>query len=210
MGRDTDSSDLEGLKPPKKRLHVTRDVRQRMIESRLNILAKLYKHGYTYREMQKEVMTRLDLKAYSLYCVKQDVDRLLKEFREERHMDEEANIGDALARLNEMLREAWSSWEQSKENYNLTNTTQKGVPNQDGGQGGGGIVTLAVEQRSKEVHQQGDPRFLEIIYKLNCERNKILGVYAPDKQIITSSVEVKNHITPEEAKAIINKLEEDC
>lgn len=212
MGRDTDSTDLEGLRPPKKRVHLTRDVRQRLIESRLNILAKLYKHGYTYREMRDEVMRRLDLEHYSLCSVKQDVDRLLKEFREERHMDEEANIGDALARLNEMLREAWNSWEESKQNYNLTSTTQRGRPNggQEGGQdAGGGIVTLAVEQRSREVHQQGDPRFLEIIYKLNCERNKILGVYAPEKQIITSSVTVKNHITPEEAKEIISKLEED-
>lgn len=210
MGRD-DGTRLDGVKPPKQRVHTTHDVKVRAKEARLNILAKLYKHGYSYREMRQEVMNRLDLAHYSLYTVKTDIDALLKEFREERHMDEEANIGDALARLNEMLREAWKSWEESKENYNLTTTTQKGVPNGGSGEGNGadGITTISMEQSNKEVHQQGDPRFLEIIYKLNQERNKILGVYAPERQIVTSSVTVKNHITPEEAKQIIDKLEEN-
>ena len=49
---------------------------------RMDIIAKLYKRGFSYRDIQNEVRTRLDLQTYSLRTVHKDVNRLLEEWRE--------------------------------------------------------------------------------------------------------------------------------
>lgn len=55
-----------------------KDYRQAQIV-RLDIIAELYKKGYSYRDIREEVMTRLDLSSYSLRTVSKDVNRLLEE-----------------------------------------------------------------------------------------------------------------------------------
>lgn len=46
-----------------------KDYRQAQI-IRMDIISRLYKRGYSYREMREEVMARLDLQSYSLRTVK--------------------------------------------------------------------------------------------------------------------------------------------
>ena len=57
-----------------------KDYRQAQIV-RLDIIAGLYKRGYSYREIREEVMARLDLESYSLRTVHKDVNTLLEEWR---------------------------------------------------------------------------------------------------------------------------------
>ena len=52
--------------------------------ARLEIVAQMYKRGHSYRQIQAEVMKRLDLKAYSLQTIHADVQTLLSEWRESR------------------------------------------------------------------------------------------------------------------------------
>ena len=54
-----------------------KDYRQAQIV-RLDIIAQLYKRGYSYREIREEVMARLGLDAYSLRTVHKDVKERLK------------------------------------------------------------------------------------------------------------------------------------
>jgi hypothetical protein len=52
--------------------------------ARHEIVAKLYKRGYSIRKIRDEVMRRLDLPTYSLQTVHKDVRTLLDEWRESR------------------------------------------------------------------------------------------------------------------------------
>lgn len=150
---------------------------ERSREARMDILAKLYRHGYTYREMREEVMRRLDMKTYSLSTVKKDVEALLKQWREERSFDLEQLLSAELARIDEIIREAWEAWEKSKEDYEETRQKQKGVPTQ-----GGEISTAYIEKTINEQRNCGDPRYLTIIDSQLKERRKLLGLYAAEKK----------------------------
>lgn len=153
-------------------------------QNRMDIIAPLYRHGYTYREMQAEVKARLDLKTYALSTLKQDVDRLVAEWRAQRMDDVDKNITMELARIDEMVREAWLAWEKSKEDYDQTSQKQKGVPNPDTMEG---IVTVQLERVTKGVQSCGDVRYLEVINKLLIERRKLLGLYPAEKRELTGA-----------------------
>lgn len=88
---------------------------------RMDIISKLYKRGYTFREIREEVMARLDLPTYSLQTVHKDVNRLLAEWQETRIKSIDANIQLELQRIDELIKEAWAAWE----NQNLTTTRSK-------------------------------------------------------------------------------------
>lgn len=165
----------------KNSLHNKRVAGERNRGLRLDIIAKLYKHGYSYREIREEVMQRLDLDAYSLQTVKKDIDVLLEQWRTERSIDIEANIGAELARIDEIIREAWEAWEKSKEDGEITRNKQKGVPNAETGE----ITTAYIEKVVNEQRNCGDPRYLDIIDKQLKERRKLLGLYAAEKKEVT-------------------------
>lgn len=151
---------------------------------RLDIVAKLYKHGYSYREIQAEVKARLALDTYALSTVKADVDTLLAQWREERKIDLEANLNAELARIDEIIKEAWEAWEKSKEDYEKNSTKQRGVP-QDSGE----ILTAYIEKAINEQRSCGDPRYLDIIDKQLRERRKLLGLYAAEKKEVAMTFE---------------------
>lgn len=50
------------------------------------------------------------------------------------------------------------------------------------------IITVQMEQSSKEVVCTGDPRYLDIIHKALIERRKLLGLYAPEKKDISGGM----------------------
>lgn len=176
---------------------------------RLDIIAELYKRGYSYRDIRTEVMNRLDLSTYSLRTVSKDVNKLLEEWRATRIENLDLALQLELERIDDLTREAWAAWNKSKEDQTLRNNKQKGVPGDllDAGNNSNNgsastegnqqapaperreeIVTVAMEQQTKEVICTGDPRYLEIIHKLSMERRKLLGLYAPEKKNISGSM----------------------
>lgn len=179
----------------KKKAKKMKDYRQAQIV-RLDIISELYKRGYSYREIRDEVMARLDLSSYSLRTVSKDVNRLLQEWRETRIENTDLALQLELERLDAIVKEAWAAWEKSKEDYTTRNSKQKGVPgdlvkkNDDEGSDTKSeeIITVQMEQSSKEVVCTGDPRYLDIIHKALIERRKLLGLYAPEKKDISGGM----------------------
>lgn len=154
---------------------------------RQNIVAELYRHGYTYREMQEEVKNRLDLPKYSLSLVHRDVQAILAEWRQMRNLNIEELQQLELNRIDEMIKEAWAAWEKSKTDYDKKRSKQYGRPIEEGNGGEGGIETTGVEQSKEEMVMCGDVRYLELIHKLTMERRKILGLYAPEKRALVDT-----------------------
>ena len=114
-----------------------KDYRQAQIV-RLDIIAGLYKRGYSYREIRNEVMARLDLKSYSLETVHKDIGRLLKEWRDTRIENFDHTVQLELERIDEIIKEAWAAWDKSKTDYERKKAKQQGIPG--GGENGGNII----------------------------------------------------------------------
>lgn len=171
-----------------------RDYRQAQIV-RLDIIAQLYKRGYTYRQIREEVMARLDLKAYSLHTVHKDVNALLAEWRETRIENLDHAVQLELERIDEVTREAWEAWEKSKQDYEKKRAKQQGAPpapGDDDKDADGGVVTTRMELQREEMRCYGDPRYLEIIHKNAMERRKLLGLYSPEKKEIAGDLSFTN------------------
>lgn len=184
-----------------KRINIPKAQKEARRLERMELLAPLFKHGYTYREMQREVMARLNLKSYSLRQVKYDIDALLKEWQEYRVTAVDANIQLELQRIDNIVREAWGAWEKSKEDYKRIRQQQDRVPvgsDKAGGDGEEGDLSLVhASQTTENVVECGDPRYLDVINRQLQERRKLLGLYAPEKQVSVSSANVKVNPTDE-------------
>jgi len=156
-------------------------------EGRLEIVAQLYKRGYTLRAIRTEVMRRLGLATYSLQTVHRDIKALLQEWKESRIGDIDDYLELELTRIDDTVRELWEQWEKSKEDYTKTERKRKGAPansSDNGNNGEGGIRTFSVEESTKQVVMLGDPAYIAEIRQQLMERRKLLGLYAPEKRDI--------------------------
>lgn len=99
---------------PRKTNQLGNDKAKRLREGRLEVVAQLYRRGYSLRHIQAEVTRRLDLASYSLATVHNDVKYLLSEWRENRIEDIDQTLQLELERIDEAVRELWEQWEQSK------------------------------------------------------------------------------------------------
>ena len=161
------------------------DIRQRQKKlARLEIVATLYKRGYSIRKIQSEVMARLDLKTYSVATVHSDIKSLLEEWRENRIEDMDAALQLELERIDDTVRELWEQWEKSKTDYTKTARKQKGSPTRDEQTGQTSIHTYQTERTDTEVIRLGDPSYISEIRMQLAERRKLLGLYAPEKKDI--------------------------
>lgn len=181
--------------------------------ARLEIVAQLYKRGYSIRAIRAEVMRRLDLATYSTQTVHKDVQTLLKEWRESRLEDIDDALQLELTRIDDTVQELWEQWEKSKEDYTRTQRKRKGAParsgNQDNNSSDGGIRTFSVEEKTQQVIMLGNPAYIAEIRQQLAERRKLLGLYAAEKRNITEEVTV--HRSPcdmsvEELEAEIKAL----
>lgn len=156
---------------------------------RMDIIAPLFKRGYTYRELREEVMNKLGLKTYSISTVKHDIEALLTEWRETRIENTDLAVQLELQRIDDLVREAWAAWEKSKESYTRKKMKKKGSPGygSDGSEGSN-IKVNSIEQTGEEVNSVGDPRFIDTINKLLIERRKLLGLYAPEKKEVSAGL----------------------
>lgn len=144
------------------------------IQDRLNMIAPLYRRGWTEREITAEIRKRLDRPTYNQAHA--DIQRLLKEWREERLTDTDAKVTSEVTRLKLVIREAWEAWEKSKEDTHEKKSTQYGLPNVDDQ----GVVismnTIKAVMHDAEVKGYGDPRYLDIILKAEQQICKLLGL----------------------------------
>ncbi len=160
-------------------------------EDRLPIVANLYKKGYSYDQIRKEVMDKTGVKTYSKSTVHKDVQILLTEWRENRLKDTDLAIQAELEKINLQEQELWIAWEKSKLDQKSTSKKQKGIAAKQAAVGKGGltstdkITTTAVEKIEKEEINYGDVRYQEAINRLGIERRKLLGLYAAEKKEIT-------------------------
>lgn len=120
-------------------------------QARMEIVSKLYKRGYSCRQIREEVMKRLALDSYSLGTVQKDIKTLLEEWRENRIEDMDAALQLELERIDDTCRELWAQWEKSKEDYNKTTNTSKGAPSRNKETGEENIKTYSVERRTATV-----------------------------------------------------------
>ena len=161
------------------------DIRQRQKKlARLEIVATIYKRGYSIRKIQSEVMARLDLKTYSVATVHSDIKSLLEEWRENRIEDMDAALQLELERIDDTVWELWEQWEKSKTDYTKTARKQKGSPTRDEQTGQTSIRTYQTERTDTEVIRLGDPSYISEIRMQLAERRKLLGLYAPEKKDI--------------------------
>ena len=156
--------------------------------ARLEIVAQLYKRGYSIRKIQSEVVKRLELKTYSLATVHKDIQTLLDEWRENRIEDMDAALQLELERIDDTVRELWEQWEKSKTDYTKTAGKQKGSPTRDNQTGQTSIRTYQTERTETEVIRLGDPSYISEIRQQLAERRKLLGLYAPEKKDISGGV----------------------
>lgn len=156
--------------------------------ARLEIVAKLYKRGYSIRKIREEVMRRLDLPTYSLQTVHKDVRTLLDEWRESRLDDLDDALELELQRIDDTVRELWEQWEKSKTDYSKTESKQKGSPSRDKDTGQTTIRTFQTERKETEVVSLGNPAYISEIRQQLAERRKLLGLYAPEKKDVQGGI----------------------
>lgn len=156
--------------------------------ARLEIVAAMYKRGHSYRQIQAEVMKRLDLKAYSLQTIHADIKTLLEEWRECRIDDMDAALQLELERIDDTVRELWSQWEKSKEDYYRSTNTRRGAPSKGKDKNDNSIETYSVEEQRTNVVGLGNPAYIAEIRQQLTERRKLLGLYAPEKKDISGGV----------------------
>lgn len=180
---------------------------RRQALQRQEIVAQLFKRGYSYPEIKREVMARLDLPTYSLSTVSKDVNTLLAEWRECRIENLDYALQLELQRIDDLIKEAWEAWEKSKEDGVERTSKQKGVPMPDGEEGDENrVLTTAMEQTQKEVHPCGDPRYLDMIHKLLIERRKLLGLYAPENRVLEHRGGVSVNMSRDEIAEELKRL----
>lgn len=169
-------------------MSAAQDKRQRQMKlARLEIVAQLFKRGYSRRKIREEVKTRLDLKSYSLGTVQSDVQTLLAEWREDRIENTDDLVQLELERIDDAVRELWGQWEKSKEDFVKQTRRQKGSPTRDNQTGQTSIRTYQTERTETDVAGLGDVSYIAEIRKQLEERRKLLGLYAPEKKDINAN-----------------------
>lgn len=160
--------------------------RNKLRLARLEIVAELYKKGFSFRKIRDEVMTRLDLATYALGSVKNDVDVLLAEWREARLENVDDLVQLELERIDQAVTECWEQWELSKEDHEQSVTTKKAT--KDGSIKGD--KRSQIETRTAEVRGLGNPAYIAEIRAQLVERRKLLGLYSPERAVIKTETEL--------------------
>lgn len=166
--------------------------------ARLEIVAVLYKRGKSYRAIREEVMRRLALRTYSLGSVKNDIDFLLKEWREFRLSNMDDLVQLELERIDDAFSECMEQWELSKEDYESQVTTKKAT--KDGSIKGD--KRSQIETRTAAVRGLGNPAFIAEARAQLVERRKLLGLYSPERAVIKT----ENEMSREDIEAELARL----
>ena len=188
-------------------MSLPQDRRRRQLKTaRLDIIAELYKRGYSLRKITEEVKRRLNIPKLAVSTTYNDVQTLLKEWRESRIENIDQALQLELERIDDTTAELWEQWDKSKEEAQKTTTTRSGRIK---GKGGSGIETDAVSESRTNVGGLGNPAYIAEIRQQLIERRKLLGLYAPEARQVKGEVTVHRppcEMTTEELEAELNSL----
>ena len=188
-------------------MSLPQDRRRRQLKTaRLDIIAELYKRGYSLRKITEEVKRRLNIPKLAVSTTYNDVQTLLKEWRESRIENIDQALQLELERIDDTTAELWEQWDKSKEEAQKTTTTRSGRIK---GKGSAGIETDAVSESRTNVGGLGNPAYIAEIRQQLIERRKLLGLYAPEARQVKGEVTVHRppcEMTTEEIEAEIAAL----
>lgn len=152
-------------------------------EWRLTLVGELYKKGWSYRKIARELETLMGLpKPPALRTIQTDVTRLLEEWRSARIENVDHVLQLELERIDDAVSELWEAWEKSKTDHTRTDSRRKGVVV------GKKVNPAEVQKIVREEINFGDPRYISEIRKQLAERRKLLGLYAPEKKEISGDL----------------------
>lgn len=164
---------------------------RRMKLQRMEIIAPLYKRGWTIKRIAEEVRTRLNT-TVSTRTIWNDINTMLDEWRAWRIQDVDKRLQLELERIDDCVSELWDQWEKSKEDYTQTHDRKIGVPvKTDAGagrtpdNGETTIETVRREHTESNAVALGNPAYMAEIRQQLAERRKLLGLYAATKTEVT-------------------------
>ena len=188
-------------------MSLPQDRRRRQLKTaRLDIIAELYKRGYSLRKITEEVKRRLNIPKLAVSTTYNDVQTLLKEWRESRIENIDQALQLELERIDDTTAELWEQWDKSKEEAQKTTTTRSGRIKE---KGGSGIETDAVSESRTNVGGLGNPAYIAEIRQQLIERRKLLGLYAPEARQVKGEVTMHRppcEMTTEELEAELKAL----
>ena len=188
-------------------MSLPQDRRRRQLKTaRLDIIAELYKRGYSLRKITEEVKRRLNIPKLAVSTTYHDMQTLLKEWRESRIENIDQALQLELERIDDTTAELWEQWDKSKEEAQKTTTTRSGRIK---GKGNTGIETDAVSESRTNVGGLGNPAYIAEIRQQLIERRKLLGLYAPEARQVKGEVTVHRppcEMSTEEIEAEIAAL----
>ena len=180
--------------------------KQQIRQARLEIVSELYKRGYSLRKITEEVKRRLNIPKLAVSTTYNDVQTLLKEWRESRIENIDQALQLELERIDDTTAELWEQWDKSKTETQKTTTTRSGRIK---GKGNAGIETDAVSESRTKVGGLGNPAYIAEIRQQLIERRKLLDLYAPEARQVKSEVTVHRppcEMTTEELEAELKAL----
>lgn len=180
--------------------------KQQIRQARLEIVSELYKRGYSLRKITEEVKRRLNIPKLAVSTTYNDVQTLLKEWRESRIENIDQALQLELERIDDTTAELWEQWDKSKTETQKTTTTRSGRIK---GKGNAGIETDAVSESRTNVGGLGNPAYIAEIRQQLIERRKLLGLYAPEARQVKGEVTVHRppcEMSTEELEAEIAAL----
>ena len=162
-------------------------------EARMVIVAELYKRGYTIRKIAEDVRRRMGTTC-STRTIWNDIQDLLKEWRDTRIEDVDLRIQLELERIDDCVRELWEQWEKSKEDWVREYNKRVGIPMPKDGAPSGGeqteIQTIKRENTTENMVGLGNVAYIAEIRNQLAERRKLLGLYAKDEEPKNMPLEV--------------------
>lgn len=175
-----------------KRTGGKRTVEQREADKRF--CADLFVKGYTYRDIAKKLNeynkeNGLDYDV-TYKTVFMDINQVLVEWKKERFTEIDNYIQVELKKLDKMEVELWDAWDKSKSGRRKTKIVGGEIKN-------GAISGGSLENRQLE-DTNGDPRYLDLLLKVQERRAKLLGYNAPVKVDVYSTPPKEE--SPAEAK----------
>lgn len=162
--------------------------------------AELFVKGYTYRQIAdrlNEANRDNGLEYTVTYkTVFNDINAILADWKKQQFTDIDKYMQLELKKLDRIEVELWAAWENSKGSKRKTKI--KGGSINDSIASGGELAERSLETTN------GDPRYLDLLLKVQERRAKLLGYNAPVKVNVYN--EPPKEESPAGAKYDINKL----
>lgn len=164
-------------------------------EDRYQQVTTLYLRGWTQKQIAAEVGVTQGM-------ISNDLKEIQRRWREETAFNLDEAKGKELARLDELERECWAAWEQSK-------SERTKARQETGGKGKDGKATVTKASMEKE-QRDGNPAFLQAVLSCIDRRCRLLGLDAPTKSELTGKdgkpIEVEQKAKPDLSKLSVDEL----